>query len=231
MRLLRHIAFRFRAHRATAVAVGVVVLVAIPTGFLLPADAWGALGQWMGAAGTVLAVMIALRIARAEATAEAARTQAENREKELAQARLITGELIYASAEAENHFRAELPETVRITNHSDGQIIRPARRRLRSPQRRHRQLAIANLDAPRSVSGRARSTPWPQVRPTVVPCACATFPIRHPSSTRGLRRSSDLPTRVAAGGVAHTGTATPEQVTENDTFDIGGPDWYRAEPS
>lgn len=113
MTFLTPIGSRLRTHRATAVAVGVVVLVATPTGFVLPAETWGALGQWGG------------HIARGEATAQAARTQTENREKEISQARLVTAEISPAGAEVEDRYGASLPDHVVITNHRDGHVFVP----------------------------------------------------------------------------------------------------------
>lgn len=85
----------------------------------------------MGAVGTVLAVVVAFRIARREALAETAREraeqaqrEAERAEQETEQARPITVEMLYPSAE-DLYRNPCSPEQVRITNHGSKPIFYP----------------------------------------------------------------------------------------------------------
>lgn len=55
-----HAAGQRGRHWWSIVAVILILLVAMVSGIWLPADAWGAPGQWAGAFGTVLAVTVAL---------------------------------------------------------------------------------------------------------------------------------------------------------------------------
>jgi hypothetical protein len=69
---------RLRTIVVAAVAVGSVLAIAVGSAFWMDdPDWWGAFGQWMGAGGTVLAVVVALRIARGESSMEANRLKTE----------------------------------------------------------------------------------------------------------------------------------------------------------
>ena len=71
-----------------SMAVAVTILVGVVTALQMKAEWWGALGQWAGAVGSVLAVAVALWIANKQAAVTAAQALAEQREKEINQARL-----------------------------------------------------------------------------------------------------------------------------------------------
>ncbi|MDX3188628.1 hypothetical protein PV458_09515 [Streptomyces sp. MN03-5084-2B] len=140
-----------RSHRGSIIAALFVLLVAGVSGIWLRADAdrWGALGQWAGAFGTVLAVTVALRISQREADAaeerrradkieteqlrRADRNEAEERqraekaERELSQARLVVAVIDYPSPEEVLAARPDEEDSVfvRITNYSEAHIFNP----------------------------------------------------------------------------------------------------------
>lgn len=82
----------------------------------------GVAGQWVGALGTFAAVLVALRLARWERR----RDTAEQRDREAAQARLVTTKVGYPSETAAypDDLDIELP-MVQIINYSELPVYRP----------------------------------------------------------------------------------------------------------
>ncbi|MGH3778872.1 MAG: hypothetical protein ACRDRR_24585 [Pseudonocardiaceae bacterium] len=79
----------------------------------------GVAGQWAGAIGTVAAVVVALRLARWERR----RDTAERRDREAAQARLVT--IVVTYPEYDDRREHNVP-WVEITNHSQQPVHRPS---------------------------------------------------------------------------------------------------------
>ncbi|MEU4192041.1 hypothetical protein AB0E69_09095 [Kribbella sp. NPDC026611] len=99
---------------AVAAAAGMVCLgVGIFLGQGINTDAWGALGEWLGAAGTVAAVMVALHIANREAEASRNRAIAEASERSqraIAERLALQEREIVETRERENRARADALE-------------------------------------------------------------------------------------------------------------------------
>lgn len=219
-----------QTYRTTASAVGIVVAVAAVTGIWMPADAWGALGQWAGAAGTVLAVMIALRIAHREAATDADRARFEKAEGEINQARLVTAELVYPDPDDISPYGIEYASAVRITNHSTTHVFHP-----RVEGFVHQNGGTTTWDIvtePEEGGGYDRApTVLPAGKHDVVP-VFVTYepeitPEMYPIRTQPIVGFTD----AAGRRWRRYGSATPLRVAEDDDFQVGGSAWYRAEPN
>lgn len=79
----------------------------------------GAIGQWAGAVATLAAVIVALRLTRWERR----RDRAERRDREAAQARLVTITVRYTRSPEPSE--QDFVPCVEITNHSEQPVHRP----------------------------------------------------------------------------------------------------------
>jgi hypothetical protein len=230
-----------RAHVGSVVACAAIVAVAGASAWLLDdKEAWGALGQWAGAFGAVLAVTVALRIAQREAEREAERRRVERADheaeqarlkadRELEQARLVVAVLEYPTPAEEYAFERDsgdtLPPEVRISNYSPTHVFYP-----RIEGFVHQNGGSVTWD----VSGDG----WDDKGPATVlatgevdktrvwltydpPITEDMYPIR----TKVIIGFTDADgrrwRRVAEG--------RPTRVEDNDRFEISGPDWYRVD--
>lgn len=237
-----------RSHRGSIIAAVVVLLVAGLSGIWLPADAWGALGQWAGAFGTVLAVTVALRSSQREADAaeerrradkieaeklrRADKNEAEERqradkaERELSQARLVVAVIDYPSPELVSGPDDDDVFFVRITNYSDAHIFHP-----RIEGFVHQNGGTVTWD----IVDPGVSSYWsaPDMLPTGETDRIPVDPRFDPPITSDMY---PMRTKVIFGYTDVAGRrwrrvdqATPERVYPDDKFQIAGPDWYRAD--
>ncbi|MER6667206.1 hypothetical protein ABT256_21865 [Amycolatopsis japonica] len=194
-------------------------------------DAWGAMGQWAGAFGTVVAVSVALRISQREADNEAERRQAEKADRALEQARLVIGVIEYPTAEEEsysnNMFGASPPEAVRITNFSAQPVYHP-----RVEGFVHQNGGDVTWDSegePPLGGYDAAPTVLATSQHDVIPLSLAfnppVTPDMYPMRTKVIIGYTD----AEGHRWRRTGEGTPELVRAGDSFEAGGPDWYRAE--
>lgn len=220
-----------RSYRIEAIVLGVGVAAAVLTGVWMRADAWGALGQWMGAAGTVIAVMVALRIAQREAAAEADRVLSEKAEREIEQARLVTAEMVYPDPDdIMSPYGVEYADAVRITNHSITHVFTP-----RVEGFVHQLGGTTTWDIvtePEEGGGYSGApTVLPAGKHELVPVhleyAPEIRPEMYPIRTLPIIGFTD----AAGRRWRRTGPATPVRVAEDDDYQVGGPSWYRAEPN
>jgi hypothetical protein len=184
----------------------------------------------MGAAGTVLAVVVALRIAQREAATEADRVRSETVEREIEQARLVTAEMVYPDPDDISPYGVEYAVAVRITNHSTTHIVYP-----RVEGFVHQNVGITTWDImtePEAGGGYdGAPTVLPAGKHDLVPISVTyqpeITPEMYPISTQPIIGFTD----AAGRRWRRTGSATPLRVLENDHGHVGGPAWYRAEPN
>jgi hypothetical protein len=239
-----------RSHRGSTIAALSVLLVAGVSKIWLSADGWGAAGQWAGAFGTVLAVTVALRISQREADAAEARRRAdkveaerlrradkseaeerqraEKAERELSQARLVVAVIDYLSPEQEQASHPDEKDVifVRITNYSEAHIFNP---RVEGFVHQNGgtvtwdivEWDVSGYEGPPDVlptGGTDRIPVYPKFAP---PVTSDMYPMR----TKVIFGYTD----VAGRRWRRIDQATPERVYSDDTFQISGPDWYRAD--
>ncbi|MET9634470.1 hypothetical protein ABZX92_44150 [Lentzea sp. NPDC006480] len=212
------------------IAGSLLVLIAGLSAWLLKdGEAWGALGQWAGALGTVLAVTVALRISQREADAESERRQIEQAERELEQARLVVTIIDYPSVEEElvysGRFGPEPPDNVRITNYSPTHVFYP------------RIEGFVHQNGGKVIWDLPYDDPDDYTAPTVLGAGetdsilvSLTYdppitPDMYPMRTKVIIGFTD------AGGRRwrRIAESTPERVLAGDSFKVEGPDWYRAD--
>lgn len=217
-----------RAHRGAAIAGTVVVFVATVSAVWLDKEAWGALGQWAGALGAVLAVAVALRIAQREADNEAARRRAERVEHELQQARLVVVTIQYPGYQEEilaKNVGQEPQEIVTITNYSGTHVFHP-----RIEGFVHQNGGTITWDV-------GTEDPDDYGAPTVLGSGGVDrIPVSLKYDPPITEAMYPMRTKVVIGFTdadgrrwRRLGEDTPERVQAGDTFEIGGPDWYRVE--
>lgn len=230
-----------RAHLGSIVACAAILVVAgISAWWLDDAEAWGAFGQWAGAFGAVLAVTVALRIAQREAERETERRREEKAdyeaeqarlkaERELEQARLVVAELKYPTDfeqyEAKLHSGEDLLPEVAIINYSTTHVFHP-------------RVEGFVHQAGGSVTWDIEADGWDDPGPaTILPSGGSEkypFVLQHdPPITEDMY---PIRTKVIFGFTDADGRrwrrfaeGKPVRVEEGDTFETGGPDWYRAD--
>jgi hypothetical protein len=115
------------------------LVLAVSTALTLSLDRWAAVGEWLGAAGTVMAVVAALHIANREARMAQQRQQleaeqqhardivsAQQRELEAACLVIVVAEYVDESQFSGNISPDDAPDVdVRITNHGSEPILFP----------------------------------------------------------------------------------------------------------
>jgi hypothetical protein len=189
---------------------------------------WGALGQWAGALGTVLAVTVALRISQREADTEAERRRAEQTEQELEQARLVVAAIEYPSISAtyfaEQNGR-EAVDVVRITNFSARQVFYP-----RVEGFVHQNGGTMTWDIAGDADDyESAPTVLGPGQPDVIPVSLRYDPPvaedMYPVRTKVIIGYTDADGRRWR----RIDLATPSRVESGNSFPIGGPDWYRAD--
>jgi hypothetical protein len=216
-------------------------------------DAWGALGQWAGAFGAVLAVTVALRISQREAgnafrvaqhdadnalrisqqetERDAERRRAEKAERELEQARLVVAAIEYPSIQEEINVKnltgLAPPDGVRITNFSTTHVFHP-----RIDGFVHPGGGTVTWDVESEFPGFGYEAPPPVLgtgNDDLIPVSLKydppITPDMYPMRTKVIIGFTDADGRRWR----RFGESTPERMSADDTFDIGGPDWYRAE--
>jgi hypothetical protein len=220
---------RLGTHRGSFLAGALVLVAAVLSALWLHStDEWGALGQWAGAFGTVLAVTVALRIAQREVEDKTERNRAGKAEYELEQARLVVAEIKYPPVRDEIYFKQQFdydpPDTVQITNYSRTHVFHP---RVEGFIHQNGGTVIWDIGA---------EDPDEYNAPTVLGAGeVDRIPV---SLTFDPPISEDMypmRTKVVIGFTdadgrrwRRVGDGKPERVEAGDTFDIGGPDWYRA---
>lgn len=230
-----------KEHRGSVLACAAVVLFALVSAvWLNDTDAWAGMGQWAGAFGSVLAVSVALRIsqreaanarqlAQMEADREAEQRRTERVEHALEQARLVVAAIEYPTLAEELSFKNQTGmdplDAVRITNFSSRLVFRP-----RVEGFVHQKGGTITWDveaeppggyeAPPAVLGAGNDDLVPVSLTYDPPITDDDYPLR---------------TKVVIGFIdaegrrwRRIGEETPQQVTTDDTFVVGGPDWYRA---
>lgn len=222
-----------RALRQNLPAVGVlavVVLAGLVSWFLLDAEAWGAFGQWAGAFGSVLAVVVALHIAGGEVARAAQRQHEEQAANELRQARLVVTTIEGMSGEEEylftQQFGGEPPTLVRIANRSARPVLYP---RIEGFEPIHGSTVRWDIET--DVGGGYDKAP------TIVdPGDTDTVPVRVwceptlPQTEFPLRLVPIIGFTDADGQRwRRAGTGTPQRVVDGEPSSGQGPDWYRVE--
>jgi hypothetical protein len=218
---------RLAAHRGSIVACVVVVVFALVSAIWLDdKDAWGALGQWAGAFGAVMAVTVALRISQREAELEVEQRHIEKFERELEQARLVVAVIEYPTIQEEIEMHGhELPDTVRITNFSTTHIFHP-----RVEGFIHQNGGTVTWDVEPEPPGTYYTAPAllasndTDLVPVHVKFHPPITPDMYPLRTKVILGFTDADGRRWR----RFGEAKPQRVLGGDTFDSGGPDWYRA---
>lgn len=219
-----------RRHRGSLLAVGLTLVVGMISAVWLSPDAWGALGQWAGALGTVLAVTVALRISQRKVDLEAERRLLEKAERELDQARLVVAVIECPSPETSDRLLQSMgmepPDYVRITNFSATHIFHP---RVEGFVHQNGGTVAWNVEGDFSSNYEGPPTVLSSGESDVVPVSCRFSPPitedMWPMRTKVVIGYADAEGRRWRG----VGLATPERVRADDAFPTGGPDWYRAE--
>jgi hypothetical protein len=234
--------FRRRRFPAWQVAAAAVALsLVVWSAFFMSVDRWGALGEWIGGAGTVAAVWTALHISNRDARAAEAQRQTDAREREARElaaaesrehrkANLVLSEPAICDAADYAHLSPdEAPDLiVRIINHSPEPIVLPRLEHFNHPARGTTHWSIFTDPAGKNEGWSPADILGPggvevvEVRVTYQPALTQ-------DQVRDMRDAIPVIAWNDAGGRRwrRQGNDTPQRVYPGDSGPIGGDEWYR----
>lgn len=219
--------------------IGVVAVGVVVAGVLMPVEWWGALAAWSGTVGALSAVAVAVFTTRLQADETARHSNAEQAEREIQQARLVTVEFTPSEWD-DPEFSTHYDLTVTITNHSAALILDPRLEGFTHPEEGGQvDWDIADvpgyLGAPSVLrpDGKHRLPVTTSYHPTLSSQAAGTarrveavIGFTDAAGLRWRRVGSSLPVRMSA-----TAEAPATDVEVAQTFRPRGPDWYRYDVS